>query len=481
MEVSRDAVIAVYQAKGAGHRLLSDDVVGSKKTVIASTIEHTNRMKTGIELEKSVFLDRYSENPEVLKKTKYFVARVRDEDTGKWKVEQHVKIHDQAKGEWKFEEVSGQEVRSNNVIDDGEIELVEDQATRVFEDHSAAMFQQSNKSSILAEECDVSSSSGGVASTDLTPTKASAKAKAKAKAAEKDGDSEEEELSPMEKMMQKDLAAPKAKAKAKGKAGSGTLQGTGSGTTGGGAGDGGGKGAQDSEAALLLAEVGREMAVFKGLSALVPGCEEALASLVTRLQARKNKMAKKKKSSGGSALDMVDKITTKKSHLNAISELVKAALAFEKKGNREAAVNVVDKIQAMKTAGITLDMLPTAAAAAPLHAKACVLSTDKKFRDSEALVDADEIRKQVPMATDQEVMDLQMQVVVRVMSELVRQHLESKDAKGVAVSKLQTLAETLSSRTGGNVQSMLKAIVTAMKQDLSSSAGPSEMNEVPCV
>ena len=144
-------------------------------------------------------------------------------------------------------------------------------------------------------------------------------------------------------------------------------------------------------------------------------------------------------------------------------------------------MNVVDKFQAMKTAGITLDMLPTAAAAAPLHAKACVLSTDKKFRDSEALVDADEIRKQVPMATDQEVMDLQMQVVVRVMSELVRQHLESKDAKGVAVSKLQTLAETLSSRTGGNVQSMLKAIVTAMKQDLSSSAGPSEMNEVPCV
>ena len=72
MEVSRDAVIAFYQAKGAGHRLLSDDVVGSKKTVIASTVEQTNRLKTGIELEKSVFLDRYSENPEVLKKSEVF-------------------------------------------------------------------------------------------------------------------------------------------------------------------------------------------------------------------------------------------------------------------------------------------------------------------------------------------------------------------------------------------------------------------------
>ena len=189
-------MVAVYQGKGAGHRLLSDDVASAKKTVIASTFDLTNRMKTGIELEKSVFQERFADNQAVLKKAKYFPARVRDEDTGKWKVEQHVKIHDQAKGEWRFEEVSGQEVRTNNVIDDGEIELVEDQATRVFEDHSAAMFQKSNKATILAAECGSSSSIGQ--QTSELPARPSAKAKAKAKASEKDGDMSEEELSPME-------------------------------------------------------------------------------------------------------------------------------------------------------------------------------------------------------------------------------------------------------------------------------------------
>ena len=74
-----------------------------------------------------------------------------------------------------------------------------------------------------------------------------------------------------------------------------------------------------------------------------------------------------------------------------------------------------------------------------------------------------------------------MQITVRVQSDLVRQQLESKDIKTVAVSKLQTLAEILSTRTKGDVQSMLRAIVTVMKQDVSSPTGPTEMNEVPCV
>ena len=64
---------------------------------------------------------------------------------------------------------------------------------------------------------------------------------------------------------------------------------------GGGGGGGGGNGAMYSQAALLLEEVDREMVVFKGLDAVVARCEEALASLVSRLQSRKVKMGKKKK------------------------------------------------------------------------------------------------------------------------------------------------------------------------------------------
>ena len=97
------------------------------------------------------------------------------------------------------------------------------------------------------------------------------------------------------------------------------------------------------------------------------------------------------------------------------------------------------------------------------------------------MVDANEIRAHAPMAIEKQVMDTQMQITVRVTPELVRQQLESKDAKTVAVSKVQTLAETLATRTTGDAQSMLKAIVTVMKQDVSSPTGPTEMNEVPCV
>ena len=85
------------------------------------------------------------------------------------------------------------------------------------------------------------------------------------------------------------------------------------------------------------------------------------------------------------------------------------------------------------------------------------------------------------MATEQQVMDTPMQITVRVQSELVREQLGSKDIKTVAVSKVQTVAEILSTRVKGDVQSMLKAIVTVMKQDVSSPTGPAEMNEVPCV
>ena len=79
-------------------------------------------------------------------------------------------------------------------------------------------------------------------------------------------------------------------------------------------------------------------------------------------------------------MDSIHNISTKKTHLGCISELLQAILAFDKKQNRKAAVIVQDTFQAMMTAGVTLDMLPVAVAVAPLHAKSCILNTDKKFR-----------------------------------------------------------------------------------------------------
>ena len=42
-----------------------------------------------------------------MKAAKFFPARVRDEVTGKWTVEQRCKVYDQGRGEYRFEEKYG--------------------------------------------------------------------------------------------------------------------------------------------------------------------------------------------------------------------------------------------------------------------------------------------------------------------------------------------------------------------------------------
>ena len=85
-------------------------------------------------------------------------------------------------------------------------------------------------------------------------------------------------------------------------------------------------------------------------------------------------------------MDFIGKISTKKTHLGCISELLKAILTFDKKQNRKTAVIVQDKLQATITAGVTLDMLPAVVAVAPWHSKSCIFSSDKKFRECGTLV-----------------------------------------------------------------------------------------------
>ena len=86
LEESRDAVIAVYLDMGIDHRISSDDIVG-KKQVLATAFETEQRKTTGLEYEKSVFLEQFAEQPEVLKAAKYYTVRFKCTKTNKIIVE----------------------------------------------------------------------------------------------------------------------------------------------------------------------------------------------------------------------------------------------------------------------------------------------------------------------------------------------------------------------------------------------------------
>ena len=60
--------------KGDRHRVNADDVCLARKKVVAATIDAETRKRLGDELEKSVFLERYKDYPEVLRKGLAFVA-----------------------------------------------------------------------------------------------------------------------------------------------------------------------------------------------------------------------------------------------------------------------------------------------------------------------------------------------------------------------------------------------------------------------
>ena len=122
--MDRDAVVTVYQESGATGRCCYADIETARKSIEAAVVEADKRMRCGIEMEKSVFLEQYKDRPEVIRKAKFFAVRIRD-DSGKWVMEQHVKIYDDRKGVYRFEESHSQEVRKKNVVDDCAFDLAQ--------------------------------------------------------------------------------------------------------------------------------------------------------------------------------------------------------------------------------------------------------------------------------------------------------------------------------------------------------------------
>ena len=78
----------------------------------------------------------------------------------------------------------------------------------------------------------------------------------------------------------------------------------------------------------------------------------------------------------------VDDISARKSRLQCILDVHKAATLFDKKRTRKDASAVSDKVLAMRGAGVTSDMVPACLASCGIYASVFIVAVDKKLKDA---------------------------------------------------------------------------------------------------
>ena len=470
-EADRDAVILVYQERGVDARCTNDLVAQARKQIVASTVEADKRSRGGYEMEKSVFLETYKDSPEILKKAKWFPARVKDE-SGRWKVEQHTKIYDDKVGVFRFEESHTEKVASHNVIDDMQFEFSEGHQQQVFEDHSSATFKASSSGQRLtATEAGMvgavfGSNTQHGSQFDASPEETkSTKRKAKVEEEEEDSD-EDDQRTPMEKSLRVGSVEASAKqkagkvggkgsSKAKAKAGAKVWK------VGSGAEATNDKSdVSDGVTQQLLDAGAHTLKDFKERADVDDGVVEALASLVSRLQSKRSNLSKKSgRDKTGETLRSMDAVGTLKTQVSAILDVVKNSLASEKKGIRKTAQALQDKYGDLAAAGVTLDMLPNCVCACAHKAQAVLLCCDRKWKDVGPLVTLAAVRDCVPALEDEgEALQIQKVVVVASLLDFARSLFEGKEVIASAAAKLQQLCAQFSAHVAARSAILLQSV-----------------------
>ena len=87
------------------------------------------------------------------------------------------------------------------------------------------------------------------------------------------------------------------------------------------------------------------------------------------------------KDKGTQSVNMIDDINTHKNRLQHIVDLFKAASLFDKKRNRKSAIAIGDKVRAMRSGGVSGEMLPPCLIAYSVFGINLVFSVDKKWKD----------------------------------------------------------------------------------------------------
>ena len=120
VEVSRQAVVMVHCEKGFDARVKATEVA-AKRVIVQNKSEGTRRKKTGLEIERSVFLKDYKDKKDLIKKAKFYPINVRDQTTGRMKMIMVTRIFDQKEGVTAFEDYQDSGVESQNMLDNGQI------------------------------------------------------------------------------------------------------------------------------------------------------------------------------------------------------------------------------------------------------------------------------------------------------------------------------------------------------------------------
>ena len=338
---SRDAVIAVYAEESPNCRLKYDAVL-TKAKVLRVAFEREQRSRVGLEYEKSVFLELFKDQPEVVKKAKFYPCRTIDIKTGKPTIEMRTKVYEHRHGIYKFEETAGTELRSEQTLDDGRFELAENQAETVMGDCASSQFAASRPaaSSMLIME-DVGMEPASSPQKPRSEPRNSSSAAGPKREREKD-DSSSDDVAPVDRMMGGDRRKKKAKVESKGK-------GQGRGSTVGESLSASVSGvvSSDKGVAELLEEAKRLLEDFKDATTVADIKAESMASLSSRIQSKRNGLGKKtgnKKTQFH--IQSMDLLISNKSQIAASVNLHKALVVFEKKRTRKLATAVLDKFHA---------------------------------------------------------------------------------------------------------------------------------------
>ena len=455
LQASRDSVIAVYTDEGSEHRVSAEDVM-LKKKILQEQFETEQRIKGGLEYERSVFEHDFKDQPEVLKAAKFYTVRVKCPKTGKMSLEQRTKIYEHKKGVCAFQELSGTSVKSQQVIDDGRFQLAEEQQERAFQDVVDAQMRTQRLEGSLTTE-DVEEPAQKKRKKDQSDEPGSKRSRKDDGKPADGASSSEDDVAPFEAQLSlPGKKKPKPKARKGSGGGSGDTGGTGgTGGRGDGNGDGGGGGGLpsstgsqdigDKATEQLLEEVDRELVVFAQAENLDDIKLETINSLLQRLQSKRTQLGKKVgKSKTQKILNAITKVAERKTQFAAIADLVKTAIAFERKRIRFKALQLQDKLHLAKSAGLEHHQIPLCMRACGVYAGVAVASTDakwdvcvsicanEKLKDSLGLVDTEGV-------VGEQLADIQMKAGSEFFAELLRQHA-ALSGNNLAVTRLKFLS-----------------------------------------
>ena len=458
-QATRDAIVWVHLEDGLDARCGHKDVNKMKKIVQANSYEKEERSKEGIEYSKERFLEVYKDQPEIIRKAKFKTVRFRHPKAGRWMTEQRTKVYDQADGEYRFKEIQGNEIVQKKTLDDGSLELVDDQQQKIFDDMAATQFDNCGGGAGALTRADVKTDPPQATSQPPSSAAAPSQKALKRKASSSDSG---DDLSPMERAMSTHTPK-KAKVTAKTAAHSPIVPST---STSSGAAASGGILAVHSDKTVvqILAEVDKSLELIKQQTKLEDITEESLNNLASRLLTKKGAMGKKasKKGAGKEATAMVDDLAKARTKVLAVVDLTKAIAMFEKKRSRKTAQTIADKMHAIKACGV-FQFLPACASCFALHSVLFIATLDQRFLESVETVKTSTIMEHCADAGPAEQESIQSALVVRLVTEKVRLSVENKETATVAKDSATRLCNALIPHIGGSIKKLLEAVVCVLQ------------------